>query len=106
MKKETIDSCYEFAKQLKAAGVCWRDATLYVDCNAEKMPSIFKNDVGTCEIKIEIGHYCFPHIWTMTCKQLGFDMHFIHCTTAKRQRSWLYFTAKNGLHVFIVILAK
>ena len=83
MKNELKESCIEFAKNPITDGIAWKDVTTYSRSDVERIPSVFRVEIGGCTISIISGHIYYPNSWIMNCNKLGVKEVLLKCVKAE-----------------------
>ena len=94
LKVEIKQSCFAFAKTLLAAGAFWKDGTTYSRNDKERVPTIFRTEIGGCNISIIVGHIYYPNTWIMNCHELNIKEKTLQCVTAEEAAQWAVFHCK------------
>ena len=94
LKVEIKQSCFAFANTLLAAGASWKDVTSYSRDAKERVPTIFRTEIGCCTISIIIGHIYYPNTWIMNCYELNIKEKTLQCVTAEAAAQLAVFHCK------------
>lgn len=94
LKVEIKQSCFAFANTLLAAGVSWKDGTSYSRDAKEKVPTVFRTEIGGCTISIIVGHVYYPNTWIMNCYELNIKEKSLQCVTAESAAQLAVFHCK------------
>jgi hypothetical protein len=97
LKLEIKQSCFAFANVLLAAGASWKDATNYSRNDTERVPTIFRTEIGGCTISIIIGHIYCPNTWIMNCYELNIKEKTLQCVTAEAAAQLAVFHCKDKI---------
>jgi hypothetical protein len=97
LKLEIKQSCFAFANVLLAAGASWKDATNYSRNDTERVPTIFRTEIGGCTISIIIGHIYCPNTWIMNCYELNIKEKMLQCVTAEAAAQLAVFHCKDKI---------